>query len=245
MGRAQCWGLAAIAALSACSDETRPPADLVLSVIVDWTDTVLSPAELGYVVRVFVNQQTRDERCRSFPPSSFVLVANDERIPLTPSPSSNLNCVANGVALGPYLEAKPVLVQLKEHGEIVAEAHYDGLMPGAAATLVSPADGRVRAGDEIVILPPSSLPTSDPGSATFYPLEAPVWDASGIFATAPRERRFDGIHVQVPAFVGPAVMVLGSSAPSLLPTVSCPGFASCSTVEIDHRIGPVFLEGLP
>jgi hypothetical protein len=79
--------------------------------------------------------------------------------------------------------------------------------------------------------------------AAFYLLDGPAWQPLGITANA--ERRIDGLHVQVPAFSGRAVMaVWGTISSSLNAEVTCPGFAVCLAESAD-TLGPFFVTGAP
>jgi hypothetical protein len=145
------------------------------------------------------------------------------------------------VKLGPFVQDQTVTVNVEEGGRIVGEAVFDGLTPGTAATLTSPADGQLHAGDDIVVRPVPELPADSP-EAVFYLLDAPVWKPWGI--SVEPERLMDGVHVTAPAFTGRAVLVVLFAGISSFSTTSCQGFAICKRWA-DSTLGPFFVTGVP
>lgn len=83
------------------------------------------------------------------------------------------------VEVGPFAadDPGPTTVRLLDGTHVLGEAIYDGLFPGFPAQLVSPADGRVRTGDDVAAqltapLPPEVLFESY-SAAKFYWLDPP------------------------------------------------------------------------
>ena len=92
---------------------------------------------------------------------------------------------------------------------MIAQATYDGLTPGVAASLASPADGMVHAGDDVVVTPPPELPSSQVLLGSILPLEGDPWRPQDIPGSL--ERRPDGVHATMPVFSGRAALVLKGS----------------------------------
>jgi hypothetical protein len=210
-----------------------------VGVAAEWPLSPATPEQLGYSILVGVLQRPEGGSCRKIPASTRILV-NGTEAPLTPY-DAQPDCLQAGVTLGPLFQDQPVTVNVEEGGRIVGEAVFDGLTPGTAATLTSPADGQLHAGDDIVVRPISGLPANS-GNAVFYPLDAPIWKPWGIYADS--ERLPDGVHVAAPAFTGRAVLVFLFAGTASFSTASCQGFAICKK-EIAATLGPFFVTGVP
>jgi hypothetical protein len=195
---------------------------------------------LGYSILVGVVQRQERGSCPKIPASTRILV-NGTEAALTPDSQSALGCLQAGVELGPFVQDQTVTVNVEEGGRLTGEAVFDGLTPGTAATLTSPADGQLHPGDDIVVRPIPELP-ADSAEAVFYPLDAPVWKPWGI--SVEPERLMDGVHVAAPAFTGRAVLVVLFAGTSSFSTASCQGFAICKK-EIAATLGPFFVTGVP
>jgi hypothetical protein len=233
--------LAAVGALAGCDDEVSLP-DFRVDVTAKWNVFPSSQAELGYTltVRLFQWRHSQSGDCRNAPASTTV-TANGELVPLSRVAGST--CLEGELVLGPSLEDRTVTARIEEDGHLVGEALFEELTPGTHATLVTPADGMVHAGDDIVILPPPELPTSLLVLTMIHPLEAPVWDVFGPYVQD-QVRLPDGIHIKAPAFAGPAVLSIGGIPTAIDGKVSCPDFAACSATA-DGTLGPFHLTGVP
>jgi hypothetical protein len=204
----------------------------------------VSPATvdgLGYVITVGVVQRQKkvgtDGTCAPLPASTRVAI-NGYATDLTADATTG--CMWGGLNLGPFLQDQSVAVVVEEGGQVAATAFFDHLTPGTAAALLGPSE--LHAGDDIVIRPVPEVP-AEAGHAAFYLLDEPVWQPWGISGTT--ERRSDGLHVQVPAFTGRAVLTVWGTFSSVLEAeVSCPGFAVCSALSAD-ALGPFFVTGVP
>jgi hypothetical protein len=151
-------------------------------------------------------------------------------------------CFNAKVTLDPTLQVGPVTVDLLEGSSVVAHAEVDDIAPGTNATLVSPADGTFHGGDEIVVLPPPTLPSGYVPTAIFYPLDGDTWSPMGTVETA--ERLGDGVHVTAPALSGQQALMFTAEFSTPTPMVSCTGFALCSAIA-SNVLGPVLLVGAP
>jgi hypothetical protein len=227
-------------ALGGCDEAPHKP-DFAIGAEAKWNDSPASPADVGYDVAVVLIQRKHGDSCRTAAASTTLLV-DGQSIPLTRDPASD--CLEGKTLVGPLLTEKAVAVRVEEEGQLVGQVSFEGLMPGVAAKLVSPADGHVRAGDDIHIVPPPSLPTSNPELATLFLPEAPVWSPNGFAPGTPAERRHDGIHLTAPRFVGSAILVFDGMP--FVPEVAleCPGLFAC-TANASNTLGPIFLTGVP
>jgi hypothetical protein len=234
--------LVLLSTLGACGEGGGSKPDFVIGASATWRDEPASVGALGYSLIAELVQKNHDGLCRDAPSSTKVFL-NDSEMPLTRD--SDSRCLAGKWSLPPTLHPGSLSVRLEDAGGVVAEALFEDLAPGAAATLGSPQDGRVRAGDEVVVVPPSALPTSDPGGESIFPLEGATWDPAGLQSPELPRRLFDGIHVKVPSFEGPAVLVLRGMPFSVEPLISsCEGFFACTGIA-SNTLGPVSLVGEP
>ena len=225
--------------LGSCADRAPERPDFSVGVAAEWTRSPATAEQLGYSILVGVVQRPEGGSCPKIPASTRILV-NGTEAPLTPY-DPQPGCLQAGVELGPFFQDQTVTVNVEEGERSTGEAVFDGLTPGTAASLTSPADGKLHAGDDIVVRPVPELP-ADSHEAVFYPLDAPVWEPWGIYADS--ERLPDGVHVAAPAFTGRAVLVVLFAGTSSFSTASCQGFAICQK-EIAATLGPFFVAGVP
>lgn len=246
MRRSGCWMLVSVVAClaPACGDEAPPEPDYFIGASAEWSRSAPTPDALGYTVAVLL-QQARfghpDDPCRPAPASTRFTV-NGAEVPLMRDPETG--CVVVEFLSAPVLGPLVVTARVEEEGRLVGEAVFNQLMPGTSATLVSPADGRVSAGSEILIVPPAALPTDVPSFVTYYPLDPGGWVPDGIASREAHERRLDGIHIVAPAFSGPTVLIMTGMPSYIPPDVVCPGFAGCTEI-VEVTLGPFMLTGGP
>jgi hypothetical protein len=236
----------ASACLSAACGEDAPEPDYYIGASAAWSWIAATPAALGYTIALVLQQGTPGHPtapCRRAPGSTRLTV-NGADVPLT-TPDPGTGCLAGQFASPPVLGPVPVTARIEEEGRLIGEVTFDNLTPGTAATVVSPAGGQVRAGDEILLAPPSALPTDVLGRVVFYPLDESDWVPDGILLPLDAsERLLDGIHVRIPVFTGPAALILDGMPPFVIPDIACPGFAACiETIEV--TLGPIMLTGAP
>ena len=194
------------------------------------------PRAVGYQLAVVIEQVQTSFRpsCPSVP-STVQLLANDTEVPPAFDPSTG--CLNTAVTLGLFPQIGAVTVDAKDGAQLLAHAEFDGLAPGGGATLAVPADGQVQAGDEIVVVPTSGLPTGEATFADFYPLDDTTVSAK-LYPPQLPVRQADGLHVLVPVFSGRAAVTFGGMPYVPLPSYSCPGFDIC-TANADNTLGPV------
>lgn len=209
-----------------------------VAVKAQWPVEADSAAALGYRVDVHVTKMIDDEGdCATLSGSTKVSINGAEA---TFAPDSGAGCMQAYVGLGPFLQDQSVSITLRQHGDVVGQATFDQLMPGADAGLVEPLGGVVHAGDVVVIRPVPKLPTSGP-IAYFYPLDEPTWSKVGVYGQT--ERLSDGVHVRVPSFTGRAWLGVRTSDYALA-EVSCSGFATCRG-EAAGLLGPILVTEIP
>jgi hypothetical protein len=236
------WGavVAATAAIwcAGCSGDARPELHLSVGAAAQFHALAGPPRTVGYQMAVVIMQVETNWRptCPSLP-SDLVLLANDQEVPATTDPTTGcLNTSTTWVVPPPV---GTVTVDAKLGTDVIAHAEFDGLAPGSTATLASPANGQVTAGDEVVVVPTPGLPTGEASLAYFYPLDDMTVGASLYPPQAP-VREADGVHVVVPAFSGRAAVTCSGMPYVPQPSYSCPGFDVC-TANTDDTLGPVFV----
>jgi hypothetical protein len=214
--------------------------DYTIGATAAWSWTAAEPDALGYTVAVLLQQSPFEGLCRKAPESTRLTV-DGVAVPLVRDPDTG--CLSGQFLSQPVLGDLAVTARVEEAGELIGEVVFGGLMPGTAATLVSPSDGHVRAGDEVLIIPPPLLPTSYAAQAKYYPLDDGAWVPAGMNTGNP-VRDLEGLHLTLPAFSGPAVLIVSGAPLYILPDVECPGFAEC-TETIEETLGPFMLVGVP
>jgi len=237
--RLTAWAIslaAAAIALAGCGANDIPRPALSVGIGVDWNWGAASADQLGYVYALVVRQgQKSDGTCDDLPPSLRVF-AFGQPVPLTRDAT---NCLGAELSTTPTMISSSVTVTAEQDGGTIATGAWDNLIPGLGATLVSPADGVVQAGDEVVITPTPGLPTSTDGLGWVFPLEETPWRGSVFLAGQPT-RSADGIHVKMPVFSGRGAVVLKGTPYFTEPTVNCAGFAAC-VGDATNALGPVFV----
>jgi hypothetical protein len=229
--------LAAVAcALASCSDTAENHLRFLVDVRAEWTIPAASAEELGYSISVEVMPMYQNGKCPDIPSTTRILVNGTAAVL---APDTWTACMEAKVQLGPFLQDQTITVNIEEAGSINAEAVYDDLTPGTAATMLPLPSNPLHPGDEIVIRPIPELPSSG-GEAVFYPLDT-VWQPYGIIGTT--ERLLDGLHVQTPAFSGNAIVAVWNGD-FCLPKFTCRGFDICEGSSAT-ALGPFFVVGAP
>ncbi len=229
-------GAVAGTALGGCGGDSATRPELEVGISADWNWTATSAAEVGFVYALVVQQKKQTDGSCDDLPASLQILAFGQPVPLTRDAD---NCLNSEVAATPTMASSSVTVTAEENGEMIAEGTFDDLLPGLGATLVTPADGMVHAGDEIVISPTPGLPSSEIATGSLFPLEGTPWPGAEYTADLPT--RFpDGVHVHMPVFSGRAAVVLRGSPYGPQATVNCHGFAVCLG-DASNVLGPVFV----
>jgi hypothetical protein len=237
----------ALAALAGCgADAARPPPEMFVAVAARWDDAPATQEAFGASLITTVRQRRVANRCDPLPAPVRFTIDGQEAGPSDADPVSG--CFDFSVTFGPTPAPRDtVTVSYESEGAVLATAAFSGLAPGLKAALAVPADGQVRAGDEVVVVPPPELPTSSPGVPRFYPLDAgqaSSWVADGVRPAEPAARLPDGIHVKVPPLVGRVALVVDGTGLYLGADVSCDGFGACAG-SAANVVGPVYLTVQP
>jgi hypothetical protein len=218
-----------------CGEDSSNSDNLRVSAYAIWSSSAATPDALGYTITVDVSQ--REGACDSLPDSTRVLINGQE----TKLAKDETGCLKGELVLGPFLQDQTVTVTQERAGQVTATATFKNLLPGTAATLVGPSE--LHAGDDLVIRPVADIPANTPGWAAFYLLDDPVWKEDGLHGET--KRSSDGLHVQVPAFAGRAVLTVdGLLCDYAAAEVTCPGFAYCTAI-CANALGPFFVTGVP
>jgi len=240
-------GVALVVGVSSagCSGSDDPTKALLTKA--EWKNEPGSAAEIGYWVSVDVGWPSRAEDCFPLSPRVHVTV-NDREAGTIHTSDCEWDVL---VEAGPFAadDPGPTAVRLLDGTHLLGEAIYDGLFPGYAAQLLSPADGRVRTGEQVAVQLAAPLPAevlfSSSGVAKFYWLDPP--DSVPPFysyATAALDTDRLSITVNAPALTGRAAVVIETFDRQLGSAQSCVGFTSC-TAWPSEMIGPVFVEVIP
>jgi hypothetical protein len=229
------WWPAAL--LAGCGVDAAPAPTLELGVAADWLSSVTAADQVGYYFYVLLEQRTVAGVCHPLPPSLQV-TANGQEMPMT---LDSNGCLNSQLTIGPLLQPPPgvMVVAVEDGGRMVAQAMAGNLTPGVGAALAIPADGRVQAGDEIVILPPPALPSAQPSIASVFPLQQTPWPGV-LYATSYPVRLADGIHFTLPSFEGQAAVVMRGTPLIPVPMLTCEGFAVCTAIAT-NTLGPVLV----
>jgi hypothetical protein len=235
-GQAAAPILAAVALLGGCGDEGRAELLLAAGAGAQFQAQAGPPRAVGYQLSVLVEQvqSLAHPTCPTLP-AGFHLLVNDQEVPPAFDPSTGCLYAALVSPLAPTVGT--VTVDAMDGEQSLAHAQFDGLAPGGGATLAVPADGQVRAGDEIVVVPPPDLPTGQATYGDFYPLDDTTVSAH-LYAPMSPSRQADGLHMVVPAFSGRAAVTLAGMPYLPQPSYSCPGFDIC-TANADATLGPL------
>lgn len=227
---------AAVVLLVGCGDGAGENLALSVAAVARFQTQDNAPRAIGFQLSVVIAQVPASSRpsCPTLP-STLRLLINDQDVP--PAFDSSSGCLSTSAMWGLTPQIGTVTVDARDGDRLLAHAQFQGLTPGAGASLAVPADGQVLAGDDIVVIPTPELPTGAESDACFYPLDdmtvaAHLWQAP--------ERRADGIHVLVPTFNGRAAVTFGGKPYVPQPSYSCPGFDLC-TANADSTLGPVFV----
>jgi hypothetical protein len=237
------WQLGAlllVGALVGCGDDAPSPSLWEIGAAAAWQQGSTTPPGFGYDLAVLITQRYGpDGNCHTPPllaETTFTANGHDFAPVM-----DQYGCVNTPIDLGLSPSGGPVIVDVRENGGAVAHAQFDGLAPGVGATLAAPAGGMVRAGDDIVIVPPPDLASSMiSGGESFYLID----QGSSISSPGLAQRLADGIHVTAPAFTGRAALTVSGMPYIPDPTFSCSGFAACAAIA-DNTLGPVYLTGVP
>jgi hypothetical protein len=229
---------AALSAFAGCGGDAAPPPDLAAGISADWSWAGGTPDQIGFTYYVLVRQGSSTDGSCSALPAGLQITALGQPMPLD---LNSYGCLESKLTVGPSLQPlSTATITVEQDDKMVAQAMTSALTPGAGATLVSPADGVVHAGDEVVVAPTPGVPSSEISSGRLYLLDGTPAAESLYTADAPT-RLGDGIHTKMPAFSGRAALVFRASPFYIVnPMLACDGFAACTSIA-SNALGPVVL----
>jgi hypothetical protein len=229
----------AVSTLAGCGGDPAPIPDLAVGVSAKWF-AAAGPGQIGFDYYVLVEQRPRADGTCDKLPASLQITALDQPVPV--ALDSN-GCLKSTLIAGPFLQQPPeVVVTIQQDGKMVAQAMTSALTPGARATLVSPADGIVHEGDEVVVAPPPELPSSGVRGGDIFLLDQPPPNVGQYYTGSPT-RLADGVHATMPAFTGRAALIFrGSPSYIVNPMLTCDRLAICTSIA-SNILGPVIVTG--
>jgi hypothetical protein len=223
--------LPGVVALASCGDAPVKP-ELSVSIFAAWNEVPTTAAELGYDITVTV----RHRSCEKLVPGARLTV-DGRPLPLT----TTNPCDVAGLTFRQPADWNnaPVTVEYEVGGRVVATGIFEDLAPGVGTTLSAPLS--VHAGDDILIVPPAALPTSDPHLGWFYPLEGLFWQPGRVDLAALMWRQPDGIRVRIPFVVGPTILAVAGMPRTPEARHTCDGFAGCVGFG-SNTLGPIHVK---
>jgi hypothetical protein len=243
--------LGIVATLSACGSDGGP--DMMLLTAAEWKEDPGTVGEIGYWVSVDVGWPDRAQSCFDLPSNLRVTVNGREG---TRTQDRDGDCLWDVVYdVGPFWpdEPQPTTVHVLDGEKLLGQATYLGLFPAYPARLASPADGKVRLGDSVVLNLLSPFPDESTASewseyslAEYYWLDGPhgvpPYKDSLRIITVPDQQT---IVVYSPARTGQAALAInGPITKAFTEAESCTGFTSCEAMP-STTAGPVFVEVVP
>jgi hypothetical protein len=231
---------AAAAAGMGCGSDEKPK--VILSVDAFWNESPATVDDTGYQLSIDAFWPDRAASCFSLPADLHVTV-NDKQVPLM----IEGNCGGESlVYVNGFQQNVPVTIRLEGGGQVMGEAVFDDMFPGAGPFLVSPADGQAKPGDPLVVQLPLP-PKQDFAYAEFFWMEPPAgvppYHTSGKGTLAADGSTF---QVMAPTTAGRAAMVVKIlSSDAFQAATSCTGFDSCHGVPETGTLGPFSIDVVP
>ena len=227
-----------VAGVGGCGGDDEPDR-VVLNGMAEWRQDPGSLAEVGYHLQPDVSFIDRAGDCAHIPKGLRVTVNDIEATPI----GRRAACDVDGLFdAGPFTTPEPVTVRAFDGDRLLGEATYEGLFWGLQAGLVSPPDGQVRPGDQVVVsVPPGkerpTQPYADwywlgtaPSVPPFFTTSATVLSADGstITATVP----------DISGLSGPVALALRHGYFDRPPATPCAGFIYCA-ISAWYALGPI------
>jgi hypothetical protein len=154
------------------------------------------------------------------------------------------------VMTGAFQQDLPITIALQDGDQVLAQAQFEHLFPGATSQLVTPAAGQqIKAGDPVVLTVPVQVNDQTDVSAEFYWLDPPPDGVPPFHTFSPGTLSADGSTFQTtapPDLTGHAAVVLRTVfSTDIAAAQSCTGFESCVGLSESETVGPVFVEVAP
>jgi hypothetical protein len=229
--------------VAGCDGDSKP--QVMLLTVGTWNDNPSTVAETGYQVSADVGWPDRQTSCFPLSANLRIRVNDGEAAPMVYG-----DCRWDVVGtVGPFQQNVPITVRLEDGDQLLAEAVYNDLFPGADAQLVAPAAGQpVKVGDPVVLTMPVPPVAGAATYAEFYWLDAPPAGVPPFHTFATGTVSADGSTFQTtaPSTTGHAAVILKSVFSGDITAASiCTGFQSCDGEPNGDTIGPVFVEVVP
>lgn len=221
-----------------CGSDDKP--QVIVLTAGTWNEDPSTVAETGYQVSADVGWPYRPQSCFPLSPNLRIRVNDAELAPMVYGDCRWDVLVRSGA----FQTDLPIAIELRDGDQLLAEAHYDHLFPGANAQLVTPATGQqVKIGDPVVLTMPIQ-PATDATYAEFYWLDmSTTVPPFHTFAAGTLSADGSTFETTAPAITGHAAVVLKTvSNLGIGLASSCTGFASCEAWPDGDTIGPVFVE---
>ena len=210
---------------------------MALSGSADWRRDPGSVAEVGYHIRADVGWIDRLGTCAHIPRGLRVTVNDIEAKPIL----SRADCEFDGLFdAGPFTTPGPVIVRAFDGDRLLGEATFEELFRGMQAGLVSPPNGQVRPGDQVVVSGPPVGPA--PPYASWYWLgtapSVPPFHTSSLAETSADASTITATVPDMSGFSGPVAMVINTGQSERVTATTCTGFRNCSLLD-RYTLGPI------
>jgi hypothetical protein len=235
-----------LGAASGCGDDNTP-LDMRLLTATRWLRDPGAIDEIGYEVHVDIGWPSRGMTCFALSPDLRVTVNDREPVPLVARADCEWDVL---LSLRGFASDTDLTVKLHDGDRLLGEATYTGMFPGFSSwRVVSPADGRVRAGEPLALAASPGAPGlfSVNVGAYFHWLDmagpAPPFNTFVSMMAGPDRLTAEAT---VPTLTGRALMVVHNVADMPFgAAASCTGFSFCESWADTSTVGPFAVEVIP
>jgi hypothetical protein len=247
MSRRARWLLAlCLTGLGAGSCGSDKPPAVVLEAEGFWNGDPSTVDQIGFQVWADVGWPTRPQSCFALSPNLDIRV-NGGETPVMVEGDCGFDVL---VMTGAFQQDVPITIALQDGDQVLAQAQFEHLFPGANTQLVTPAAGQqIEAGDPVVFTVPVQVDDATDVSAEFYWLDPPPTGVPPFHTFSPGTLSADGSTFQTTApagLTGHAAVVLRTAFNvNLAAALSCTGFEDCAELSESETVGPVFVEVVP
>jgi hypothetical protein len=222
------------------------PAPVLLEASGFWNEDPSTVAQTGFQVWADVGWPTRPQSCFALSPNLDIDV-NGGETPVMGEGDCGFDVL---VMTGAFQQDVPIAIALQDGAQVIAQAQFQHLFPGATSQLVTPAAGQqIKAGDPVVFTVPVQVNDPTDVSAEFYWLDPPPSGVPPFHTFAPGTLSADGSTFQTtapPDLTGHAAVVLRTVfSTDIAAAQSCTGFENCVGLSESETVGPVFVQVVP
>jgi hypothetical protein len=227
-------------------DDASAPETFDIRAWLRWNDVPASTADIGFEANVELSSLPGRPVCARISPELRVTINDREAESLGVGGDCQWNVTFR---LRGIVDDGPIAIGVFDGDRSLAEARFSGAFPGAQSRLVTPTDGRVAAGSDVVVSVPAHR-SNGYTLAEFYWRDVPP-NVPAFFTPRYGDLAPDGLSATVqapntPGLAGRAALVflLGDWTDAV--TESCVGFGfyGCS-LEVALVAGPFDVEVLP